>query len=237
MTTDLTPFARLKLHIERHKYTKGRHAGEAPADTSRRAKTHFRVVRCITGRIDIVFHHTSILRTSADSPNIVLDSGGWHESPTTREALRDAVYLATQQRGWWVHTHHENGYANTMIGRHVFYDGMEFDAQMNLVSAPQPVKAYRAAREANKEFLARAKDFRAMLPVLHTAGRHAYNAEEAIKWRDLAYREKDRVLRCLDNPELWPLLASLYHKDTHQQTWQAIYREATQHNKIVVELP
>ena len=233
----MTPFARLNLHIQRHKYTKGAHAGDAPADPSRRGKSHFRVVQRTPNRIDIVFHHTSILRTSADSPNIVLDSGGWHASPTTREALRDAVYLATQQRGWWVHTHHENGYANTMIGRHVFYDGMEFDAQMNLVSPPQPVKAYRADREANKAFLARAKDFRAMLPVLHTAGRRAPTPDVTRQWITLDYREKDRVLRCLDTPELWPLLVGLYHKDTHQQTWQAIYKEATQHNKIVVELP
>ena len=236
MTTDLTPFARLKLHIERHKYTKGAFKGEAPADTSRRAKSHFRVVQRHATRIDIVFHSTSILRTSADSPNIVLDSGGWHASPTTREAMRDAVWLALRKNVYF-HTDTRNGYSQTTVAGYAFYDGMEFDAQMNLVSAPQPVKAYRADREANKEFLDRAKDFRAMLPVLHTAGRHAYNAEEATKWRDLAYREKDRVLRCLDNPELWPLLASLYHKDTHQQTWQAIYREATQHNKIVVELP
>lgn len=236
MTTDLSPFARLKLHIERHKYTKGAHAGDAPADTSRRSKTHFRVVQRHATQIDIIFHHTSILRTREYSPNIVLDSDGWHESPTTREAMRDAVFLATQKRGFYMHTRRENGYANTLVDAYVFYDGMEFDAQMNLVSAPQPAKAYRADREANKEFLDRAKDFRAMLPVLHTAGRHAYNAEEATKWRDLAYREKDRVLRCLDTPELWPLLAQLYHKDTHQQTWRAIYKEATQHNKLVVEL-
>jgi hypothetical protein len=236
MTTDLSPFARLKLHIERHKYTKGRHAGEAPADTSRRAKTHFRVVQRTNSRIDIVFHSTSILRTSADSPNIVLDSGGWHASPTTREALRDAVYLATQQGGWWVRTHHENGYSQTAVAGYAFYDGMEFDPEFRLVSPPQPFKAYRADREANKAFLDRAKDFRAMLPVLHTAGRQALTADVTRQWITLGYCEKDRVLRCLDTPELWPLLAGLYHKDTHQQTWQAIYKEATQHNKIVVEL-
>lgn len=232
----MTPFTRLKLHIERHKYTKGQHAGDAPADTSRRAKSHFRVVQRTPERIDIVFHHTSILRTSADSPNIVLDSGGWHESPTTREAMRDAVFLATQQRGFYMHTRRENGYTQTAVAGYAFYDGMEFDPEMRLVSAPQPAKAYRADRAANKAFLERAKDFRAMLPVLHTAGPWPYNAETQRQWYSLGYREKDRVLRGLDNPELWPLLAQLYHKDTHQQTWQAIYRAATEGNKIVVEL-
>jgi hypothetical protein len=233
----MTPYTKLKFHIERHKYTKGRNAGDAPADTSRRSKGHFRVVQRTSTRIDIVFHHTSILRVREDSPNIVLDSGGWHESPTTREALRDAVYLATGQRMWFG-THNENGYAQTtVVGKWVFYDGMEFDPMMNLVSPPQPFKAYRADREANKVLRELAKPYRGILPVLHTVGpTNGYDANARSTWYSLGRTEADRIEAALQQPEHWPLMTQLYWRETHKLTWQAIYAKLVEHNKVVVEL-
>lgn len=236
----MTPYTKLKFHIERYKYTKGAYRGEAPADTRRRGKTKFRVVQRTPDRIDIIFHHTSILRVSEDSPNIVLDSAGWHESPTTREALRYAVYLATGQRVWFG-TRRENGYAQTAVGgKWVFYDGMEFDPEMNLVSPPKPFKAYRADREANKALLELAKPYRGILPVLHTAcPTIGYDANARTTWYSLGRTEADRIEAALQMPEHWPLMTQLYWRETHKLTWQAIYAklvELVERNKVVVEL-
>lgn len=228
--TTLSPYLKLKLHVARHKYTKGQYAGSAPADTSRRGKSHFRV-DYDAHRAFITFHNTRILTCAAGSDTIKLDSGGWDESPTTREAMRGAIYLATGE-GMYLHTVRKNGYTQTAIAGRVFYDGMEFRGR-ELVSPAKPFKMYRTDREATKAVRDAAESFRAVLPVIHDGISRVSTHVRNAAWYSLGRTDKDRIMAAFQDPGRWPLLIAWFKRDTYQQTWAAIYSAATAGMRIV----
>lgn len=163
----VTPHSRLRLHIQRHAYKRGAYKGAAPADTSRRGKCWFRV-EDHGYWIDVVFHHTAILR-AFDDGRVLLSADGYEASPTTRAAMQDALYLAGY-RGWLT-SKNLNGCRNTVL-RLVgvrsdlgWADGITI-ASDHSVSGYAPLRAYRADREARKEWRAAAQEFKAVLPVL-----------------------------------------------------------------------
>jgi len=228
----MTPYTKLKLHVARHKYKRGQYEGSAPADASRRGKSHFRV-DYDAHRAFVTFHNTRILTCHADSDTIKLDSGGWHAHQATREAMRDAIKLATGET-MWMCTDTRNGYTQTAIGGHVFYDGMEFRGR-ELVSEPRPFKMYRVDREATKAVRDLAKDYRAMLPVLNaTCDPSRKNWGE---WRSLGRTEIDRIKAALQNPEHWPALTAVYYNSSeYRDTWNAMYCTLTAGLRVVVEV-
>jgi hypothetical protein len=67
----MTAHTKLKLHLERYAYKRGRNTGEAPADSSRRGKTHFRVIRGNGGQMIVRFHNADLL-TAYEDGHIVL---------------------------------------------------------------------------------------------------------------------------------------------------------------------
>lgn len=86
----MTIYTQLEAYLAKHAYSKGQYKGDAPADPDRRGRTHIRVVRRSPSQISIVMHATDIVRCYADEPDtLMLDSNGWHDSPTTREAYWD----------------------------------------------------------------------------------------------------------------------------------------------------
>ena len=227
------PHTTLALHIQRHKYTKGAHTGEAPADTSRRAKTHFRVLHYpYNDTYAVRFHATDILTAYTDG-RIRLHTNGWHDSPTTRDAMRDAIFIATKQRAY-LHSVRHNGLSQTAlsIGTRTlrYYDGMEF-LNGQLVTTEAPFERYVADKEARAVVRAEAQPLRDVMPLLlaslpegnRTALPGYWDAASARRLRDM-----------LQDPDKWQGIVARHAKGTPQRTWSSIWATLTVGmNKVV----
>jgi hypothetical protein len=162
---------KLKLHLDRWMYKRGRNKGDAPADSSRRAKTHFRVVQGNGGQMIVRFHNADIISAYEDG-HIVLNTRGWHASPTTRSAMNDALCFFGMGA---VGTVRNGGYSQTgirMNGKtYRYYDGMEFAADGTPLTPLKTFTAKRTDREETAEFRADIKEsgFVDTFPVLFAA--------------------------------------------------------------------
>lgn len=162
---------KLKFHLEHHAYKRGRNKGDAPADTSRRAKTHFRVVQGNGGQMIVRFHNADILSAYEDG-HIVLNTNGWHASPTTRGAMNQALCFFGMGA---VGSVSKGGYSQTGIRMNFktyrYYDGMAFNADGTLMGEAKQFTAKRTDREETAEFRQDIKEsgFVGMFPVLYQA--------------------------------------------------------------------
>jgi hypothetical protein len=162
---------KLKLHLERHMYKRGRNKGEAPADYTRRSKTHFRVIQGNDGHMIVRFHGADILRAYEDG-HIKLNTSGWHASPTTRSAMNHALCFFGMGGVWSVR---KGGYSQTgirMNGKtYRYYDNMEFAADGAPLTPLKEFTAKRTDREETAEFRQDMKEsgFLDMFPVLYQA--------------------------------------------------------------------
>lgn len=221
-------YFKLKLHVDRHKYTKGQFAGDAPLDSNRRHRVHARV-SVDANRAWVTFHNTRILIVDSRDRTITLNSGGWHDSTTTREAMSDA--LRRIGHAGYMYTCNHNGLRQTELvipgsGRYAFYDGMRFDETMQLVSERRPFMKYVADREARKAVLERYAEFRSVLPVLVAAcpGK-----------RHFLVGGLNQLSTALDDPGRWPDVVAYYYSPDHKVVWNRIYRELT--DDLRVEVP
>ena len=232
----MTAQTNLQLHLERHEYKRGRYKGDAPADDSRRARTHFRVTPDHT----VVFHTTVILTARPDG-TIRLHTNGWDSAPTTREAMNHAIFVAVK-KPVYMHSKRYNGLSQTAIGQHRYYDGMVFDSDMQLVSSPAPFSAYATDREATKALRDAAAPLRAMLPILVAAegANPAPTHQRHAPWYNIraGRTDTDRAMYIFDNPEHWPAFVSYFynHGDTHQTLWARAYARLTVNMLKVVDV-
>lgn len=167
----MTTYAKLKLHLERHEYKRGQFKGDAPLDAKRRGLSHTRVFDNGLRR-GVIMHNTRIL-TAYDDGRFVLDSGGWHAHPTTRDAIGRALRF-TPISGSYLHSRIVGGISQTALhlacgGRVLYYDGMQFDAEGKLTTPLKPFMQRRINREESKEFMQEVKDsgFKDMYALLY----------------------------------------------------------------------
>lgn len=163
---------RLKLHLERHVYKRGRNTGDAPADSSRRGKSHFRVIQGNNGQMLVRMHNADLI-TAYEDGRIKLDTRGWHNSPTTRNCMGQALTNFFQ---WgYLHSARYGNYSQTGIRMHGktyrYYDGMEFAADGTLLTEAKTFTAKRTDREETAEFRADIKEsgFVDVFPILYAA--------------------------------------------------------------------
>lgn len=235
---------KLKLHLERHVYKRGRNKGEAPADSSRRSKTHFRVIQGNGGQM-LVRMHSADLITAHEDGSIVLDTRGWHASPTTRGCMNDALtsffnlgYLFSVRTG---------GYSQTgirMNGKtYRYYDEMKFAADGTPLTPLKVFSAKRTDREETAEFRKEIKEsgFVGMFPVLYAAAgipERAWLATSAQKIMSSDYHSND-----------WPELVALakyatYHArhtgrpshPDHKAALQSLIASVTRNMTTLVDL-
>jgi hypothetical protein len=194
---------KLKLHLERHMYKRGRNTGEAPADASRRAKSHFRVVKGNGGQM-IVRMHNADLVTAYEDGRIKLDTRGWHDSHTTRGCMNDALcffgmgYMGSVRKG---------GYSQTgirMCGKtYRYYDGMEFAADGTPLCELKQFTAKLTDRDETAEFRADVKEsgFADVFPVLYAAA--------TVPEQSWYGHPTKKVMTCDYHANDWPQLIAL----------------------------
>lgn len=205
----MTAHTKLKLHLERYAYKRGRNTGEAPADSSRRGKTHFRVIRGNGGQMIVRFHNADLL-TAYEDGHIVLETNGWHASPTTRTAMNQALCFFGMGS---VHSVRKGGYSQTgvrMNGKtYRYYDGMAFDAEGKLMGQAKQFSAKRTDREETAEFRFDIKHsgFVDMFPVLYAAAECPTHS-----WLPVSTR---KIMAEDHNSNFWPDLVALTKYNTY----------------------
>lgn len=200
---------KLKLHLERHVYKRGRNKDEAPADATRRSKTHFRVIRGNGGQMIVRFYNADILSAYEDG-HIVLDTNGWHASPTTRTAMNQALCFFGMGG---VGSVRKGGYSQTGIrvnGKtYRYYDGMSFAADGTPLTPLKPFTVKRTDREETAEFRKDIKEsgFVDMFPVL-------YNAAE-VPTRGWLSSQPNKIMASDTYSNDWPELVALTKYSTY----------------------
>jgi len=149
----MNAFIKLRFHLERHMYKRGRNKGEAPADPSRRSKSFFRVLKGNDTSMRVRMHNTDII-TAYEDGSIMVSTGGWWTS-TTRKNLNDALrwfvpeFISVSSRLVF-------GMRQPAITAnnktYLFYDGIRFDGEGNLTSAPLCFERKRKDRDETAEF-------------------------------------------------------------------------------------
>lgn len=226
----MTPYTKLQFHLERHAYKKGMFKGDAPADSSRRGKNHFRVTKQ-GDNMCVRMWNTNLITVTPDN-HIRISMGGWWTS-TTKQNLNEAL---TTFLGWGgVCTRRLFSYSQMCF--HVkgktykFYDGMEFDAEGNLLSPASCFERQCVDREGTKEFREdiAASGFKDVWPVLFGTAeptRPSYILTPL--WKAVTSDVHVNV---------WPEIASNYKRqyDDHKQAYQAIVRQCTQNMITIVK--
>lgn len=217
-----TAYGNLSLHHSRHEYKRGAYKGESPADSSRRAKAHFRIIKpneaFPSDPYIVRFWSTNIILAYPDG-RIKINCGGFDNRPTTRQAMNHALHICgfrghmfSRRLGKLSQT------AISINGKsYCYYDCMEFDAEGTSLTPPQAWEAEVMDTEQTKAFRAQTKEFWGMFPVLF-----ATRSRERLRTDELysiihehghgGYIGSPRA-SILDNPEHWPIIVNHYTRD------------------------
>jgi hypothetical protein len=246
-------YGNLSLHHSRYEYKRGEHKGDAPADHTRRAKNHFRVIAPEASYpadpYKVRFWSTNIMLAYSDG-TVRFHTNGFHDRPTTREAVMIALglagffgFMSSKRVGTLSQT------ALAINGKtYAYYDGMIFSANGTLLTHHEPFKRERVDRALTKEFQALAKPFRDTLPLLWSAYQPtiapALYEQTDKRCKELSIRVTPdwhspaaALTTAVQHPELWPMLAGLFHDETPQKTWSNFYKRATVHMTETVPEP
>lgn len=212
MNSTMTTYTKLRFHLERHIYKRGAHKGEAPADASKRSKSHFRVVD--RGSYMAVRMYNTDLISAYPDGRVVISMGGWHTS-TTKNNLNNAIR-------WFLPFFAYVGSKSVMSKNQLclygankvfaYYDGIEISHTGEIISPLKSFVAKRIDREATKVLADGMKEsgFKDMFPVLH--GTCEYGMRHGLSRVHL----KD-VVTDSDHAELWPGIVSYF---AWKRTWK-----------------
>ncbi len=208
-----TLIQRLQWHLDGHKYTKGAFVGDAPADKSRRAKTNFRL--CKTGYgFAIRFHHTDLVKIT--DTTIVVDCCGWSDSPTTRDAVAEALSLCGLAQLYM-----SARAPNTYLGRYVYHDGITLSHQGDLLSPPIPELHKRIDADMSREFHRALREHKTHALFQTLAACRDPHARRTYPWRNASH-----LRALLTNPEQFDKLPEIVAQCGGN--WHALMKAAKQ---------
>lgn len=226
----MTPYTKLKFHLERHAYKRGQFKGEAPADASRRAKNHFRVGKQ-GDTMCVVMYHTNLIEVTPED-TVRISMGGWWTN-TTKANLNEAMrhFLG------WGGVGSLRAFNNTQMAirtqgkTYRFYDGMEFTIQGELLSPPQFFERKQVDRDATKEFRDDMAEcgFKGVWPVL-------FSSTEPARSYQLNSSSLRKFITQECHANMWGDIAAHYkcYYDDHKDALAAITRVCTSDMKETV---
>ena len=220
----MTPYTKLQFHLERHMYKRGQYKGDAPADSSRRGKNHFRVVRGNGGQMCVRMYNTNLIEVTPDN-KVCISMGGWWTN-TTKQNLNHALYTFI---GWGgvgsikMFSHSQMAF-RAQGKTYRFYDGMEFDGEGRLLSPPQVFSRRVTDREATAEFRAEIQEsgFKDVWPVL-------FAAAEPMRVYGVPASYLRRYVTSERDANYWPEIATYYKAkyDDHKEAMRDLVRHCT----------
>jgi len=239
-------YGNLSLHHSRYEYKRGEHKGDAPADHTRRAKNHFRVIAPEASYpadpYKVRFWSTNILLAYPDG-RIKINCNGFGDRPTTRKAVQEALSICGIRGGLCSKRIGTCSQTELFIwGKsYKYYDGMEFSAEGVLLTEAQTWMAGVMDTDKTKAFRAQTKDFWAMFPLLFATRSkdRAFSARIFDILRQHGRNVGGPAASILDNPEHWPVVVSYYtvnfDDDNAKQARAHLMQVFTQHMTKLVE--
>lgn len=174
----MTLYTAMQAHQAKHKYTKGEYKGAAPLQTSKRWRSHERILN-VGENMVLRFHNTDVITVTPDN-KIIFKSDGWHSNPTTRQSIAD--FMTTFQphlnHYYFFHStkYKEGGVLRVSFANmtrqatmYRFSEGITFDLATGFPLTPlETFTKTVAARAVRKEFKAceGVTKWKALLPVL-----------------------------------------------------------------------
>jgi hypothetical protein len=176
-------------HLTEHAYRRGANKGDAPLYENRRHKSNCRALtayKLIDGQsvecMVVRMFATDIMVVSPDG-RVRINLGGWSTSPTTREAINEALSIAYKHLPHLrvrIHSLTKFGHSDTVLSftsvvsgvvkrkSYRYYPNMTIDSDGTLTTDPSPFLARRIDREASADITRalKASGFMDMLPVL-----------------------------------------------------------------------
>ena len=153
-------------HAERI-YKRGAYKGDAPLE--KRTKSHVRIVE---GESMYVRMYSTDILIAFRNGDIEVCTGGWADSSTTKQWLNYALGVAGF-RGFWLGSKSVMSLNQLTIttpsGLYLYYDGIRFNAEGQIVSTPKPFEAKRIDKSESKGFTDSLKvsGFKDVYPLLY----------------------------------------------------------------------
>lgn len=149
----MNTYTKLRFHLERHMYKKGSFKGDAPADSSRRGKTHYRVVKGNDDTYRVRMHGTDLITAYPDG-TVKITTGGWWDSPTTILRLNEAFGFM-EEASVAMYKHRIFSHSQPVIRvngkRYRFYDGITLAANGEILTPLKPFEQRRIDKAETKE--------------------------------------------------------------------------------------
>ena len=184
----MNAYEKLEKHLNDYMYQRGDFKGAAPADSSNRRKTNFRVTKdTYSEPMAVRFHNTDIIKAYPNG-DIVLNCNGWETAPTTRAAMNFALR--------WFFPYPIRMYGQKFKGlnptclaigynkRVMYYDGIRFNHEGQVLSELKPFEAQRINKEESSEFAKRVKasGFKDVFKILHATADPEIRKNNSLPW-------------------------------------------------------
>jgi len=218
-TNQPTMYEKLKAHLAKHMFKRGKYKGDAPADASNRGKSHFRVSEGRYGGMAVIFHNTDIITAQPDG-TISINMGGYEDSPTTKAAYHHAMGAFGTFMSY-IGSVKQFGLSQTCVksvnGTVLYYRGMRFDIDGNLLTDLVPFRRRGIDKEASKAFTQAMKDsnFTVMFPLLFAAAEKP-NKTELMNTRIPDAETLRFYLTTPDKAGFWPTIIGRYKYHTYR---------------------
>lgn len=146
----MNTYTKLKLHLERNIFKRGQYKGDAPAGG--RWRTWVRVVKGNDDTLRVRMYSTDLLIAYPDG-RVVIDTNGWHDRPTTKLRLNEALGFMPQYLRMGSQKVFGMSQPILRIGGQtvLYYDGIEISAEGTITSGLRHFERRRVNREESKE--------------------------------------------------------------------------------------
>lgn len=146
----MNTYMKLKFHLDRNIFKRGRYKGDAPAGS--RWRHWVRVVKGNDDTMRVRMYGTDLLTAYPDG-RVVIDTNGWSGRPTTKLRLNEAFgFMPFHVRLSSRKVFDISQPILSVAGKQVlFYDGIELDGQGTITSPLRPFERRQVDRALTKE--------------------------------------------------------------------------------------
>lgn len=241
-------YTKLRFHLERHMYKRGKNKGDAPANQYRRSMDHFRVVKGNDDTYRVRMYNTDII-TAYPNGDVKIDTSGYHSHNTTIIRLNEAfgffegVGISMGKRSIFSYS---QPVLRVNAKLYSYYDGITLNAQGEIITPLQAFEQKRTDRHATKELAEDLKtsgftDAFAILYATTTVediGEHSYslfgvNWNDVLSNNDQAHHWKTIIARNKFERSYWQGNYGYTEKSNAKACWASIMQYCKKNMYVV----